>query len=63
MYVTMFPCCECAKTIIQSGIREVIYRDEVYLHSRSGIAVTRMFKSAGVTVRQLDCGEKITIWI
>lgn len=63
MYVTMFPCCECAKAIIQSGIREVVYRDEVYLHSQSGIAATRMFKSAGVTVRQLSCREKIDIQI
>lgn len=63
MYVTMFPCCECAKAIIQSGIREVVYRDEAYLHSQSGIAAIRMFKSAGVTVRQLSCGEKIDIQI
>lgn len=63
MYVTMFPCCECAKAIIQSGIREVVYRDEAYLHSQSGIAATRMFESAGVTVRQLSCGEKIDIQI
>ena len=63
MYVTMVPCCECAKAIIQSGIREVIYQDEAYLNSQSGIAATRMFKSAGVTVRQFSCGEKIDIQI
>ncbi len=57
MYVTMFPCCECAKAIIQSGIQEVIYRDEAYLYSPSGIAATRMFKSAGVSVRQFG-GDK-----
>ena len=63
MYVTMFPCCECAKAIIQSGIREVIYWDVAYLHSQSGIAAACMFKSAGVTVRQFSCGEKIDIQI
>lgn len=63
MYVAMFPCCECAKAIIQSGIQEVIYRDEAYLHSQSGIAATRMFKSAGVTVRRFDSGEKVAIRI
>lgn len=63
MYVTMFPCCECAKAIIQSGIREVIYRDDTYLHSESGISASRMFKSAGVSVRQLKKNEQITVWI
>lgn len=63
MYVTMFPCCECAKAIIQSGIREVIYRDDAYLHSDSGIAATRMFKSAGVAVRRFETGKQITLHI
>ncbi len=61
MYVTMFPCCECAKAIIQSGIREVIYRDDAYLHSDSGIAAMRMFESAGVSIRQFGKGIQITI--
>lgn len=63
MYVTMFPCCECAKAIIQAGIREVVYRDDAYLHSQSGIAATRMFKSAGVSVRRMDTGKEATIHI
>ena len=61
MYVTMFPCCECAKAIIQSGIKEVIYRDAAYLHSPSGAAATRMFKSAGVSVRRFG-GDKRLIF-
>lgn len=63
MYVTMFPCYECAKAIIQSGIREVIYRDDAYLHSQSGIAATRMFKSAGVAVRRFDMQAEVTVRI
>lgn len=63
MYVTMFPCCECAKAIIQSGIREVIYRDDAYLHSDSGIAATRMFESAGIVVRQFKKEMQITVRI
>lgn len=50
MYVTLFPCNECAKAIIQAGIKEVIY-----LHKRTSDrykASDRMFKSAGVATRR-----------
>lgn len=63
LYVTMFPCCECSKAIIQSGIREVIYRDDAYLHSTSGKASLRMFASAGVKVRRLEMEKEIKIHV
>ncbi len=53
MYVTLFPCNECAKLIIQSGIREVIYLSDKYAGTVSDIASKRLFASAGVKTRQL----------
>ena len=48
IYVTLFPCNECAKAIIQSGIRELIYDDDKYAGTVSVIASRRMLQKAGV---------------
>ena len=48
IYVTLFPCNECAKAIIQSGIKEVIYKEDKYSGSEEVIASKRMFDMAGV---------------
>ena len=48
LYVTLFPCNECAKAIIQAGIRELIYADNKYDGSVSVTASKRMFDMAGV---------------
>lgn len=48
MYVALFPCNECAKFVIQSGIREVIYMSDKYAHKRSTVASKKMFDAAGV---------------
>ena len=52
IYVALFPCNECAKAIIQSGIREVIYLSDKYAGTSSVLASKRMLASAGVRVRQ-----------
>lgn len=52
MYVSMFPCNECAKAIIQSGIKTLIYEINKYPDSFAVLASMRMLKSAGVEVRQ-----------
>ena len=52
IYVALFPCNECAKAIIQSGIREVIYLSDKYADTPSVQASKRMLTSAGVTLRQ-----------
>lgn len=52
VYVTLFPCNECAKAIIQSGIKEIVYRDDKYANTDSTIAAKRMFDTAGVKCRQ-----------
>lgn len=53
MYVTLFPCNECAKLIIQSGIKEVVYASDKYAESEISIASRKMLKSAGVKLRQV----------
>ncbi len=48
MYVTLFPCNECAKAIIQAGIAELIYDQDKYADTAAVMASKRMLKSAGV---------------
>ena len=52
IYVTLFPCNECAKAIIQSGIREVVYDDDKYADTAMVIASKKMLRAAGVTLRR-----------
>ena len=52
LYVSLFPCNECAKAIIQSGIKTVIYDCNKYDGTPSVIASKMMFEAAGVTVRR-----------
>lgn len=62
VYVTLFPCNECAKAIIQSGIRTVIYASDKYALQPSTIASKRMFDASGVEYRQYTrSGREITI--
>ena len=48
LYVTLFPCNECAKAIIQSGIRTIIYADDKYKDLPATRASRRMLDAAGV---------------
>lgn len=52
LYVTLNPCNECAKAIIQSGIKNVIYKEKD--NKTKTIAADKMFKAAGVKVRMFD---------
>lgn len=54
IYVALFPCNECAKAIIQSGIREVIYLSDKYATTPTTVASKRMLASAGISLRRLD---------
>ena len=53
VYVTLFPCNECAKAIIQSGVKEVLYLSDKYADSMATLASKRMMDSAGVRYTQL----------
>ena len=54
IYVTLFPCNECAKAIIQSGIKEVIYAENKYPDSDAVRASVSMFEKSGVKCRQYE---------
>lgn len=53
VYVALFPCNECAKAIIQSGIKEVVYLSDKYDKTPMNLASKRMFKAAGVRLTKL----------
>lgn len=57
IYVTLFPCHECTKLIIQSGISEIIYESNKYQDGKEHQAAIRMLKSSGVKYRQINVGE------
>ena len=62
VYVTLFPCNECAKALIQSGVSEVIYYSDKYSDSFSTLAAKRMFESAGIKMTPYDkSGKEINI--
>lgn len=54
VYVTLFPCNECSKLLIQSGIKKVIYLCDKHADSVSVIASKRMLDAAGVKYEQMD---------
>ena len=62
LYVDLFPCNECAKAIIQSGIAEVVYLYDKYADSPATVASKKMLISAGVKLRQFTTGrDSITL--
>ena len=62
IYVALFPCNECAKAIVQSGIREVVYLDDKYAETDAVRASKMMFSQSGVTCRQLTPShQRITL--
>ena len=58
LYVSLFPCNECAKAIIQSGIKEVIYDCNKYDESTAVQASMRMFDAAGVDYHQYKKSDR-----
>ncbi|KAF7213198.1 deoxycytidylate deaminase isoform X2 [Nothobranchius furzeri] len=54
MYVALFPCNECAKLIIQAGLKEVIYICDKYHHTPEMTASRRLLHMAGVQFRQFQ---------
>lgn len=51
IYVALFPCNECAKVVIQSGIKEVVYYSDKYYDRPEFVASKRMLDKAGVKYR------------
>ncbi len=62
MYVTLFPCNECAKAIIQAGLKTIVYESDKYADTPSVIASKRMLDASGVRYyKYTDSGRKIDI--
>ena len=53
LYVTLFPCNECMKSIIQSGIKEIVYEDNKYEGVDFDLASKKMQQAANVKIRQI----------
>ncbi len=54
LYVSLFPCNECAKAIIQSGIKTVVYDEDKYKNTPGVVASKRMLRAAGVEIRKYE---------
>ena len=54
LYVDLFPCNECAKAIIQSGISEIVYLSDKYAGTPGNEASKRMLAAAGVKLRKFE---------
>jgi dCMP deaminase len=63
IYVDLFPCNECAKMIIQSGIKEVIYLSDKYANSENNIASRRLLDACNVTYKKINLSENKKIEI
>ncbi len=59
IYVSLFPCNECAKAIIQSGIREIIYECDKYANTPAVRASKRMLRAAGVEFRSYQPSGRV----
>ena len=57
IYVTLFPCNECSKLIIQSGIKEIVFESDKYQHTEEHQAAVKMLDAAKVTYRKIEVGE------
>ena len=54
IYTTLFPCNECAKAMIQAGIREVVYLSDKYADSDTVVASKKMMDMTGVRYRAYE---------
>ena len=62
IYVSLFPCNECAKAIIQAGIKRIVYDSDKYDGTPSVIASKRMLTTAGVTLQKyVHTNREVTI--
>ena len=61
LYVSLFPCNECAKAIIQSGIKKVVYESDKYDGTEGNIASKKMLNEAGVELQQLPYTVDVTL--
>ena len=61
LYVDLFPCNECAKIIIQAGIKEIIYLSDKYANTDNNIASRKLFDMCGVKYHKLKINKNINL--
>lgn len=61
IYVSLFPCNECAKAIIQSGICRIVYESDKYNGTDCNIASKKMLKAANIELIQLDYSVEVSV--
>ena len=61
IYVALFPCNECAKAIIQAGIKEIIYISDKYRNTENTLASKRMLAAAGVKLTEFKSKKRLEI--
>lgn len=61
LYISLFPCNECAKAIIQSGIRKIVYESDKYDGTEGNVASKKMLRKAGVELVQLSYEVKVRL--
>ena len=60
-YVTLFPCQECAKTLAQAGIGEVVYLDDKYNGTEGNLISKAVLDRCGVSYRQIELPEEAVV--
>ena len=58
IYVSLFPCNECSKMIVQNGIKEVIYLNDKYDGTDENVASKRILDSCNVTYRKFNTDKQ-----
>lgn len=53
-YVTLFPCKECAKMLVQAGVGEVVYLNDKYCHTQDGAISRNVFDRCGIRYRRMS---------
>lgn len=61
LYVSLFPCNECAKAIIQSGIRKIVYESDKYAKTEGTIASKKMLIASGIELVKLPYSLKLNV--
>lgn len=54
LYVTLFPCHECVKLLIQSGVKKIVYFSDKYNDTESNVAAKKMLDAASINYRLFD---------
>lgn len=58
LYVTLFPCNECAKVIVQSGIKEIVYLSDKYNNTEGNIVSKKILDTCGIKYREYNKTNK-----